>query len=182
MPAKVDALHAELLAEVAAEWGVVIGVAEEDLQEGRDVLSDVGLWACARLREAAEVDIAVYNSGGLRAPFFAGELTRRDVFSVFPFDNTVVTFGLSAEDIETLASLAGDDVQYAGMTLSPLSVGGAPLETRTYTVATNSFMFEKWAEYVPGTTPLEPEVQPQNVREVMEAAVRAAPVRREPRP
>ena len=182
-PPAVEALYADLNATVEAEWGQVLGVAVEDLHEGRGVLSDMGLWACARLREAAGTDLAVYNSGGLRAPFFAGELSRRDVYTVFPFDNTVVTFGLSAGDLRSLAARAGGDIQYAGMTLEPLAVGGEPVdEGRVYTVATNSFMFEKWSEFVPGTTPLEPKVQDRTVREVMEDAVRAGPVKREEAP
>jgi len=172
VPQPVDALYEELRTAVAAEWDVPIGVAEEDLREGRNVQSDMGRWACARLREAAGTDIAVYNSGGLRAPLFAGELTRRDVFAVFPFDNAVVTFRLSAEDTAALAARAGGDIQHAGLP--------EPLEDRPYTVSTNSFMYEKWDEFVPGTTPLDVSIEPRTVREVMEEAVRAAPVRREP--
>lgn len=180
VPPSVQALYEDLRSEVAAEWEVPIGLSEVEMREGRGVLSDMGLWACARLREAAGTDIAVYNSGGLRAPFFQGPLTRADVYSVFPFDNTVATFELSGADVEVLAGLAGGDIQYQGFSRVPVTVGGEALdETRTYTVATNSFMFERWSGFVPGTTPLNGQLREETVREVMEGAVRAGPVRHE---
>ncbi len=43
------------------------------------------------LRVMTGADIAFVNGGGLRAPIKAGEVTFNDIFSVFPFNNQVVT-------------------------------------------------------------------------------------------
>lgn len=43
------------------------------------------------LRVVTNADIAFVNGGGLRAPLESGDVTFNDIFSVFPFNNRVVT-------------------------------------------------------------------------------------------
>ena len=49
-----------------------------------------------RCAPAAQADIAMQNSGGLRADLPAGPITRGAIYEVMPFDNTIIVLDLSA--------------------------------------------------------------------------------------
>ena len=50
------------------------------------------------------VDVAIINTGGIRATINAGGITRAEVFEVFPFNNAVVLVNLSGKKIKDLYS------------------------------------------------------------------------------
>lgn len=113
------------------------------------------------LREASGADIVITNGGGIRASIPAGDITMGNVYTVLPFDNSLVVIELSGDKI--LAALehglssypnqAGSFAQVSGLTLRfdpskpagsrilEVLVAGEPLDPdRLYTVATNDFM------------------------------------------
>jgi 5'-nucleotidase / UDP-sugar diphosphatase len=122
------------------------------------------------IREAMFVDIAIYNSGGIRADINAGEITEAEITAVLPFGNAVSTMELAGVDVLAMlehgVSLGGDaEVQGSGRFLQVsglrftwdatrtvgnrvvqadiLNVGGEyePLEADSiYSVATNDFI------------------------------------------
>ena len=44
-------------------------------------------------------DVSFVNGGGLRAPIEAGEVTFNDIFSMFPFNNQVVTVEITGQTL-----------------------------------------------------------------------------------
>lgn len=107
------------------------------------------------------VDIAIANSGGLRASIAPGDITMENVLTVLPFQNTLSTFQISGETLfEALESgasqienRAGRFPQIAGMrfTVTPsasagnrisnVSIGGEPLDpTAIYDVVSNNYV------------------------------------------
>ena len=50
------------------------------------------------------VDVAIINTGGIRATINSGSITRAEVFEVFPFNNSVVLVNLSGKKIKDLYS------------------------------------------------------------------------------
>ena len=51
-----------------------------------------------------EVDVAIMNTGGIRATINGGDITRAEVFEVFPFNNAVVLVNISGTKIKQLYS------------------------------------------------------------------------------
>ncbi|MBO5253999.1 MAG: bifunctional metallophosphatase/5'-nucleotidase [Clostridia bacterium] len=51
-------------------------------------------------------DVAYVNGGGIRAPMDAGDVTFNDIFSVFPFNNQVVTAKVSGQTLLDLLEVA----------------------------------------------------------------------------
>lgn len=51
-----------------------------------------------------EIDIAIMNTGGIRSTIDSGEITKADVFEVFPFNNQVVLVNMSGKLIKSLCS------------------------------------------------------------------------------
>jgi len=121
------------------------------------------------MRERADADVAITNSGGIRSDsaYGPGEITGGDIFNTLPFPNSLVTLELTGEElvealesqIVTLESETGQDLgeevsqQTSGVRFEwvphedadelvrDVSVGGEPLDPDgTYEVAVNSYM------------------------------------------
>jgi 5'-nucleotidase len=58
------------------------------------------------MREMEKADVALVNSGGLRANVKAGPMTYGDLYAVLPFDNTVAIVTLSADELRRLLTVA----------------------------------------------------------------------------
>lgn len=169
---EVQALVDRYAAQIEAEYGQVISEARVTLGRAYAAESDLGNWVTDVLREATGADLAVYNSGGLRADLVAGPVTRRALYEILPFGNMVVTFELSGEEVlgvllaNALAAQTGDRgaTQISGARIvwqerlgAPevveATVGGRPLDPKaTYTVASNSYVAERAARYLAGAT------------------------------
>ncbi|TBL70875.1 bifunctional metallophosphatase/5'-nucleotidase [Paenibacillus thalictri] len=108
-----------------------------------------------------EGDVAITNGGGIRTEIKAGDITKKALYDVLPFPNTVVV--LEAKGSELRAALengvsqvesgAGRFPQISGIQFSwnpakpagsrvvQVSVGGKPLDPdKTYRIVTNDFM------------------------------------------
>jgi len=109
------------------------------------------------MRESADAEIAIQNSGAIRADIPAGRITMEQVSTVLPFDDILVAMDLSGADllglIEKGVSRDKRMLQVSGLEVridaaSPgeirvkeVHVGGAPLDaSRMYRVVTNDFL------------------------------------------
>ena len=63
----------------------------------RNSETNLGDFCSDALRVMTGADMSFVNGGGLRAPMEAGEVTFNDIFSVFPFNNQVVTAEISGQ-------------------------------------------------------------------------------------
>ena len=63
----------------------------------RNAETNLGNFCSDALRVMTGADISFVNGGGLRAPMEAGEVTFNDIFSVFPFNNQIVTAEISGQ-------------------------------------------------------------------------------------
>ena len=97
------------------------------------------------------VDFAVINIGGIRNPLMQGEITLGEIYSIFPFDNTLFLAKLKGSDVRELfniiASRNGEAVsREVRMTIADgkathIVIGGQPLDdNRIYTVATIDYV------------------------------------------
>jgi len=78
------------------------GVRTEETNLG-DFAADAILWAARSALGEDKVDAALTNGGGIRASIPAGEVTMKDMKTVFPFGNEVATLQLTgAELLEAL--------------------------------------------------------------------------------
>ena len=146
----------------------VVAQAAEAIEGNRDVCrvmecSGGNLIADAMLARVAGqgTDVALMNSGGIRASIDAGEVTMGEVLTVLPFQNTLSTFEITGETLmEALENAAsqiedgsGRFLQVSGMTfaidmaaepgsrVSDVMIAGAPLDmAATYGAVSNNFV------------------------------------------
>jgi 5'-nucleotidase len=98
--ARVTAIIQPYLEQVAQKKNELLGIrtaarftrAYETESTLGDVLADA-------LRDVTGADVALVNSGGIRAPLPAGDLKFADIFDVSPFDNFVAVATMTGADI-----------------------------------------------------------------------------------
>ena len=123
------------------------GMEQEDTALGNFV-ADV-------MAKTARADVAIVNSGGIRAPIPAGMVTIGDIYNVLPFDNTIVAVPMKGWQLRELLDFVASRIgkrgfaQVSGVTFvvrsdraAEIHVGSEILDSdRTYRVATISFLY-----------------------------------------
>jgi 2',3'-cyclic-nucleotide 2'-phosphodiesterase (5'-nucleotidase family) len=109
------------------------------------------------MRSISKTDVALQNSGGIKASLKAGPVTLRSLYDMLPFENNLVTLDLKGWQLENLIeeSLAGNSgfLQASGITCTysssnppgfriiQIDIGDEPLEfANSYSVTVNDFM------------------------------------------
>ncbi|MDO4711836.1 MAG: 5'-nucleotidase C-terminal domain-containing protein [Peptostreptococcaceae bacterium] len=143
----------------------VVGKTAVDLVGERNVVrtgeSNLGQLATAAMLDLTKADMAITNGGGIRASIKAGDITMRDLVTVFPFGNTVMVKEVKGSDI--VAALEHGTNEYpnekgafphvggitftlrvnasVGKRVTDVKIGGQAIDMeKTYKVATNDFM------------------------------------------
>lgn len=95
MPLEADSGSLELIASERAELAPVaervLGEADGEIWRNRVIESPLSNAMTDALRRLSGADFAFLNTGGLRAPLEAGEVTYAELFRVLPFSNRAVT-------------------------------------------------------------------------------------------
>ena len=185
----VDRACETMVSEGTAFMDEVVGELEAPLTRSREPSSSsAGNWIADRMRAVTGAEVAVHNRGGIRAGIPAGPVTRRDLFEVVPFDNTVVALELRGDELREavrrgVESLERTGIEVSGMRLrvrrgpddavllDGVLVDGRPLDgTRVYTVATNSFLAEGGDGYFGHVRGRPATVHPILLRDMLEEA------------
>ena len=109
--------------------------------------------AIAEKKTGEKVDIALTNFGGIRTSLPKGAVRVYDIFSIFPFDNYLVTFDIKGSDLRRfldqmisrrrVEALSGVEIVITGNKADKLDVAGAPLDdNRVYKFATINFLMD----------------------------------------
>ncbi|PTL75376.1 bifunctional UDP-sugar hydrolase/5'-nucleotidase [Vitiosangium sp. GDMCC 1.1324] len=104
---EVEALLAPALARVEEEQRRPLGVTvSAPLGRDYEAESALGDVLSDALREMEKADVALLNSGGLRANLKAGAVTYGDLYEVMPFDNTVAIITVTGDELRRLLTAA----------------------------------------------------------------------------
>lgn len=180
----------ELQDRVDARFAPVVGEAPVLLSRLGRGETPLGRWASDVVRLAAQADVGVYNSGGLRGELQPGPVTVEDLYTVFPFGNRVVWFDYTgAELLRMLLSNASAELednrgalQISGVhytwrerlgapEIVQATVGGQPIDmNRSYKVATIDFVAAQW----PRNLGADPGPVQETGGTMLDAAVEAA--------
>jgi len=129
---------------IAARYGEVVARATGDFSTRGDDAAPFNLVADA-VRETYQADAGFENSGGVRAPLAAGDISRADLVTMDPFENTVVLFQATGSQIKGLLTryaphVSGIRYRMVDGRLEEATIAGKPIEDgRTYRCVTNSY-------------------------------------------
>jgi len=137
------------------ELNRVIATLPEPL-EGKQ---DMGNLITDAIRYLLDLDVAFYNSGGIRQDRLFKTVRMKDVYAIEPFDNEVVVFEMTPEEIRSLIRFDYEhigpmDLQVSGLEYTlmvdrnekllnvglKMTDGKELVENRTYTVGINNYM------------------------------------------
>lgn len=143
--------------KVEVGFDEIIGVTRVNLERSFPE-SNMGNLMCDALIHRYEADVSFQNSGGIRADLRRGNITIRDIYNVFPFDNDAVVLEMTGVELREAfeASVAGRSNHQIGgarMVYDPsrppfdriveVTVGGEPIDdNKMYRVVTNSYITE----------------------------------------
>ena len=157
---KLDPAFSEMIdtysAQVTKEMEKVIGNCPKAIRKGTpesplgNLTADALVWM-AREYYDVKADVALYNTGGIRAEISAGDLTVGDVYAVYPFDNVLSVATLTGKDLKKLfeyvASNGGLPINkevrmvISGKKVKSVTVNGQPIDDdKAYTVATIDYL------------------------------------------
>lgn len=100
-----------------AEMHAVIAKYQSVIDEGARIIGtsegylsrqNLGIYAVTSMKERFNVDVAIMNTGGVRATIPGGEITVADVFEVFPFNNMIITTTMKGSALKSLYNQNGD--------------------------------------------------------------------------
>ena len=129
---------------IAAHFDEVVGHATADVSSRGDDAAAYNFVADA-VRDTFRVDVGFENTGGVRAPLVAGEVTRADLVTMDPFDNTVILFKASGAQLKEILAryaphVSGIRYRLVDGKLDDVTIGGEPIDdSRVYSGATNSY-------------------------------------------
>lgn len=128
------------------------------VRDGYPLDNPLGNWMTDAMRQHAKADIGIQNTYGIRADIRAGDVTLRSIYTVMPFENTLVVVQLTGDAVLKLveSALKGGKLllQMSGLqvrfkwdkakekaSLIEVTHNGQPIDRqRTYTIATNNYL------------------------------------------
>lgn len=120
-----------------------------------DMVADSMLWYANSQNLGA--DFAFQNGGGIRTSIGDGDIQKRTIYEVLPFDNSVMTVTMKGSDVIALFAQTPETVGHGAMpqvsegvsftidaaagTVSDVLINGSPIDpAKEYVIATNSYL------------------------------------------
>ncbi len=149
---KVDAVLSQVIGKSEGTFSNA-NVRKAETELG-DLVSDAMLWLTKNLK----VDFAIQNGGGIRTDLPEGDIKKKSIYSILPFDNSIVVLNLKGSDVIELFNFIGTiengkgafpqvsdgvsfTINYETKTCENVLINGNPIDpNKEYVIATNSFM------------------------------------------
>ena len=148
------------------EFDEVIGYSRNELVRTGFEETAIGNLVTDAMREFLNVDIAIHNSGGIRANLPKGEITYRHCYNIDALSNTAVTMAMTGRQIIDVLEVGVNGhhaifqvsgIRYVYDSRKPIGervqevflADGTPIDPEgRYTLVTNSFLAAGGGEYV----------------------------------
>ncbi len=142
--------------EVLLDGNKAPGVRTQETNLG-DFSADAILWA-AKQATGGNVDGAITNGGGIRASITAGDVTMKDMKTVFPFGNTISTVKIKGSQLL--------EVLEASSSAAPESLGAFPQVSGIEFTIDTTIPYAKGNQYPDSTyyAPANPGARVKNVK------------------
>ncbi len=149
---KVESLLSEVIGDAEASFSNENARKQET--EIGNLVADSMLWGTRNLN----TDFALQNGGGIRTGLPAGEITKKRIYEILPFDNTVVVLKMKGRQVlrlfDHMAAVPAGSGAFPQVSegvrlainsqtrrVERLTIKGKPVDPeRTYSIATNSYL------------------------------------------
>lgn len=167
-------------AEVKEKMDVKLGYAPYNINRGTpesplgNLSADGLIWAAKKFHNV-DADVAVYNSGGVRANISKGDVTLGDVYAAFPFDNALSILTITGKNLRYLMYEVPNNLYVnKGVKLvsnsegwvSSITINGQQIDDKkTYTVATIDYISDNDAYTTILGNPIDREDSVEMIRD-----------------
>lgn len=120
-----------------------------------DIVADSQLWYMKKM--GFGIDFAFQNGGGIRATLGSGEIKKKTIYEILPFDNSICVISLKGSDLISIFNKAAQNVGKGAMaqvsegvtftinketgTVENLLIGQQPVDpSKNYKIALNSYL------------------------------------------
>ena len=149
---KVESLLSEVIGTAEADFGNE-NVRNQETELG-NLVADSMLWYTRNLN----TDFAFQNGGGIRVGLPKGEISKKKIYEILPFDNTVVVLKMKGHKVlrlfDSVAKIPSGmgafpqvsegvrfTINYAARRSEGVTINGNPVDPeRIYSIATNSYL------------------------------------------
>jgi 2',3'-cyclic-nucleotide 2'-phosphodiesterase (5'-nucleotidase family) len=104
--------------KIDSDYAEVIGTLKTNWIRNNSGESNIGDFVTDAQREVAGADVAFMNNRGIRKDMLAGPLTKRDLFEILPFRNTLTKFEITGKQIREIVRFEiekGPAIQTSGI-------------------------------------------------------------------
>lgn len=123
--------------------------------------SNITTWHAKALREAANTDIGIMNTGGIRKNLSSGSITVRDMYEINPFNNQIIVYQATGKELHDMLEFYFSDKgsqrcefnglycvvdrsKKDGQRVEAIKIGGEEIRmNRIYSISSNSFVSEQ---------------------------------------
>lgn len=113
------------------EGNTVVGFTPEELNR-----STLGVFACDGIKNGTGADLAIINTAGVRSTISSGEVTVKEIYEVFPFDNYVYLVNIKGDKLKSLINRQGSYL-YWNTDFNPDSIS----TSKTYKLAVIDYVY-----------------------------------------
>lgn len=160
---KVDAVLGEKIGHAPVAL-LQENVRKEEVPLG-NLVADAMQWYTSIMTIDGAVDFSIQNGGGVRSTMPQGDITKRIIYEILPFDNSVVVCVLKGSQVKDLFAFLATippnsgafpqvskevsfTLNYAEGKCENILINGKPIDDKkTYRVATNSYMADGGDKY-----------------------------------
>jgi 5'-nucleotidase / UDP-sugar diphosphatase len=127
--------------QLDARLGEQIGVTKKGIKQGTP---EMARWVAGAMREGTKADAVVINRKGIRGDLPAGPITVGSIYSVLPFENSLML--VKVKGAELVNQLSNPEALFSGFTAAGKGkfkdIKGKPLDPKKeYTVATIEYLY-----------------------------------------
>ncbi len=129
----------------------------------------VGCFYADALKNAMNVDVAFQNSGGVRSDLEQGDITKKDIFKIEPFNNGTVKYQMSVQQIKNFLVGTASGFYFSGIQITQV---GQSVEIKNESgdvLSNDTFLSVGLNDYIPAVHdnyfPLASDVQPLSAAE-----------------
>ena len=144
----------------------VVGFSEIDHSRAQ-----VGNFTADALRLKMGVDVTFQNTGGVRANLDNGDITKKEIFQILPFNNPMMIYNMTVAEIKAFLKGTGSGFYYAGVIfekgnneviVKDLS-GNIIADNTVLKVGVNDYVPAVFDSYFPTTSLVQPETDAETV-------------------
>ena len=133
--------------------------------------AQVGNFTADALRLNMGVDVTFQNSGGVRALLNQGDITKKEIFQILPFNNPMMIYSMTVGEIKAFLKGSGSGFYYAGVIFQKGNndvivkdlQGNIISDNTVLKVGVNDYVPAVFDMYFPTTSLVQPETDAETV-------------------